>query len=123
MENKYRAVKSFVKSSRKLIGEIENNKFDVGLAAEIKGNLKLLDEGDYQNFSQLIKMQDNCEKQCKVKMFLIEKISSYRNYDFWPQDERLKQAQHKRERNKLILSFINNLIEFLTKLRNLFGNT
>lgn len=121
MENKYRAVKNFIRSSQILIKEIELNRFNIEIAAEIKGSLKLLDEGDYQNFSRFIEIQDNCEKHCKVKMFLVEKISSYRNYDFWPQDERIKQAEYKRQRNKLILNTINNLIEMLIRFRNFFG--
>ena len=121
MENKYSAVKSFIKSGNKLIEEIEDDIFNIKLATEIKGNLKILDEGDYLNFSKIIEIKDNCEKHCKVKMFLLEKISSYRNYDFWPENERLKQAQYNRERNKLILTIINNTIELLSKIRNFFG--
>jgi len=122
MENKYRAVKNFIKASRRLISEIEKGRINIELIAEIKGNLKLLDEGDYQNFSKLVEIQDNCEKHCKVRIFLVEKIASYRSYDFWPQDERLKQAQYKRERNKLILTVINNTIELLNKIRNFLGS-
>ena len=122
MKNKYRAVKLFTKLSRQLIREIDRGSFDISCATNIKGNLKLLDEGDYQKFSDLIEISGNCERNCKIKQFLIEKIASYRNYDFWPQDERLKQAEYKRERNRSILGLLNKIIDFLIKLRDSFGS-
>src|SRR3989339_591609 len=107
MKNKYRAAKSFIKSSRRLIKEIDRRSLNTNCASIIRGNLKVLDEGDYQEFSDLLEISDSCERDCKLRQFLIEKMASYRNYDFWPEDERLKQAEYKRERNKGIRTLLN----------------
>lgn len=120
MKNKYRAIKRFIKSSKQLIKDINRGKFNNESAAEIKGNLKLLDEYDYKKFSKLIEQSsDHCINQ-EIKLFLIEKMASYKNYDFWPQDERVKQAGYKRERNKILLEILNKIIDLLIHLRNKF---
>lgn len=121
MQNKYRAVKSFMKSSRRLIREIDRRSLNISSAANVKGNLKVLDQSDYQKFSDILEMSNSYERDCKLRVFLIEKMASYKNYDFWPEDERLKQMDYKRERNKQILTLLNKAIDVLIKCRDSFG--
>ena len=110
-----------MKSSRQLIREIDRGSRSASRAASIKGDLKVLDESDYQRFSALLEISDGCERDGKLRLFLIEKRASYKNYDFWPQDERLEQARYKRERNKLLLALLNRTIDLLIKLRDALG--
>jgi hypothetical protein len=119
MKSKYRAVKSFIKSSRQLIRAID--RVDV-VGADVKGSLEDLDEGDYKQFSALLEIPDGCERDLRIKLFLTEKMRAYGNYDFWPQDERLKQAEYKRERNRLLLTLLNRVIDLLTRLRDRLGH-
>ena len=120
MENKYRAVKNFIKLGNKLISKAKRGCFDKTTFNRIKGNLKLLDEGDYKKFSSFL--NDNGSAQLKnIISFLEEKIESYRNYDFWPQDQRIKEREYKRERNLLLIKILNNIINFLISIRNKLG--
>ena len=67
-------------------------------------------------FLKLIEVHNNNEKGSKVEEFLIEKIQSFKNYDFLPEEERFKNAAHKRERWKLGLGIIKESIGAIRKL-------
>ena len=95
MENKYRAVKSFIKTSKRFSKKARNGCFDEILFARIKGNLKLLDEGDYQKFISFLSADGRFNSR-DARLFLEEKMVSYKNYDFWPEDQRIKNGSIKK---------------------------
>lgn len=117
MGNKYRAVKQLLKAGRKFNRKASTGCFDEILFAHIKGHLKLLDEGDYQKFSSF-HSEDGKMNLKAARLFLEEKMISYKNYDFWPDDQRLKEREYKRERNILLIKLLNSIIDFLVSVRN-----
>lgn len=117
MENKYRAVKQLLENGRKFNKKASEGCFDEILFVQIKGSFKLLDEGDYREFSYF------CTEDGKVnlrgaRLFLEEKMTSYKNYDFLPEDQRLKEREYQRERNLWLIKFLNCIIYFLIWARD-----
>lgn len=121
MENKYRAVKNLIKTGKHFNNKARNGCFDEVLFARIKGSLKLLDEGDYQKFSSFLSEDGKFDLR-NAQLFLEEKMVSYKNYDFWPEDQRIKEREYKRDRNLSLIRIINKLIDMLVNFRNWLGN-
>ncbi len=120
MENKHRAVKNLSKTGKRFNRKARKGCFDEVLFARLKGNLKLLDEGDYQKFSSFLSTNGKVDLN-DARLFLEEKIESYRNYDFWPEDQRIKEQEYKRERNLFLIKILNSVIDFLMFIRNKLG--
>jgi len=121
MENKYRAVKNLIKEGRRFNKKAKDGCFNEVLFARIKGNFKLLDEGDYNRFSSFFS-EDSKFDYKNAFLFLEEKMTSYKNYDFWPENQRIKEREYKRERNLLLIKIINKLIDMLVSIRNWLGD-
>jgi len=53
MQNKYRDGRAFIKTNKRFIKEIESGSLRI---ERKKGNFKVLDEGDYQKFFDLVRI-------------------------------------------------------------------